>query len=534
VWAQRETMQPTGYKNASGLSFSSTAGIRPDAAPLPFSAQSSAPIFEKPGPKITHYPEELHALMDQAALVRRRILANRSLGYWFVSLNWILGALILAAAFSRHLRAAGILAVIFVLVAAVGSFLLAKRKGPSVYGAACQLDAMAGLQDRLSTTVYFGAAEDPGWMILHQRRDALAQLKNLNASALFPLQMPATIRRTLAMALVAAGFVVYRIEYGPPALTLIHKAAQTHVAEALISPLVRAVESTPLNVFSQRTPDVLDEEAATAGMPNHDEKTPPVFPFGEPNTNNSDGPGQENSPGLFPTDSKGSQRTNQSQNQMQSQGDASQSSDQSHEQNGANPNSQKGASNGKTPAANQGQSNGAPSKGGQQSLGQKLVDALKQMMGSMSGQDANQSPSQPPPDTQGPSAQGQGGQSSGTQGKGGQQASLNDDKAKNTPANSGAHSGAGNGTQQPSAQKQPTLDAAQQNSANLVPERVTLDASDFRVQTHPRAMPGPGTAEVPLTNATATGAATTNGAEQEDIPLRYRQYVQRYFAQGQK
>jgi hypothetical protein len=469
-----------------------------------------------------------------AGVVRRRILANRSLSYWLAFLDCILGALILAAAFSGHLKGATILGGVFIVAGAVGSFLLARRKGPSLYGAACQLDAMAGLQDRLSTTMHLAADENPGWMIFHQRRDALARLKNVNARALFPLKMPATVRRTAAIALVAAGLIAYRIEYGPPAFTLIHKAAQTRVAEAVIVPLVRAIESAPLNLFNRREPDVLDEEAAAAGMPNHDEKTPPVFPFGEPNANNSNGPGQQNSPGLFPTDSKGNERSNQAQNQMQSQGNASQNPDQNHEQNGTNPNSQRGASDGKTPAANQSQSNGGASKGGQQSLGQKLVDALKQMMGNMSGQDGNQSPSQPPPDTQAPSTQGQGGQSSGRQGKGGQQASLNDDKAKVTPANSGAHSGAGNGTQQQSAQKPPTPDAAQQNSANLVPERVTLDASDFRVQTHPRAMPGPGTAEVPLTNASATGAATTNGAEQEDIPLRYRNYVQRYFDQEQK
>jgi hypothetical protein len=528
-------MQPTSSKNASGLSFSSTPGARPVAAPLPMSAKSSDPIFEKPFPKITRYPEELHALIDEAAVVRRRILTNRSLEYWVLSLNWILGALILAAAFSRHLWDAAILGLIFMVVAAVGSFLLAKRKAPSIYGAASQLDAMAGLQDRLSTTIHFAASEDPGWMIIHQRRDALARLKNVNASVLFPLQMPATVRRTAIIALVAAGFIAYRIEYGPPAFALIHKVAQTRVAEAVLSPLVRAVESAQLKLFSPRTQDVLDEEAAAAvAMPNHEEKAPPVFPFGDPNTNNSNMGGTQNSPGFVPTDSKADEHTAQSQNQAQSQGNSSQNSDPNHEQNGANPDSQKDGADGKTPSANQGQSNGAGSKGAQQSLGQKLMDALKQMMGNTSGQDANQSPSQPPPSTQGPSAQGQGGQSSGTQAKGGQQATPNDDKAKDTPANSGAHSGAGNGTQQQSAQKPPNSDAAQQNSANLVPERVTLDASDFRVQTHPRPMAGPGTAQVPLTNASVTGAATTNGAEQEDIPLRYRQYVQRYFDQRQK
>src|SRR5271167_3148193 len=163
-------MQSTSSKNASGLGLSTTPGARPGAGTLPFSAHVAGdPIFEKSVPQPARYPEELRALIDEAGVVRARILANRSLGYWLLSLDWILGALILAAAFSQHLKAAGTLGGIFVVGGAVGAFLLARRKAPSVYGAACRLDAMAGLQDRLSTTVYFAGSENPGWMVLHQR-----------------------------------------------------------------------------------------------------------------------------------------------------------------------------------------------------------------------------------------------------------------------------------------------------------------------------------------------------------------------------
>ena len=115
---------------------------------------------------------------------------------------------------------------------------------------------------------------------------------------------------------------------------------------------------------------------------------------------------------------------------------------------------------------------------------------------------------------------------------GGSDAKSNDGKANETPGSPGKHSGAGNGTQAQVLQK-PT-DPGGSSQTDLVPERVPIDATDFRVQTRSRAMPGPGSAEVPMTNASLTGAATTNGAAQENIPMRYRQYVQRYFDQGQK
>jgi hypothetical protein len=316
---------------------------------------------------------------------------------------------------------------------------------------------------------------------------------------------------------------------------MIQKTAQTHLVSAVISPLVRLIENGPLNVLDRQPKlDVLDEEAAAAGAPTQDEKTNPSPPVGQPDGENPNGAGQQNSPGLSPTDSKDSQHATQAQNQTQSNGNLSPDSQQQNQENStSDQNSQKGASDGKTPSGNQAQANGPGSNGGQQSLGQKLMQALKDMMGSMTGQDASQSPSQPSQETQGPSTPGQGGQSAESAAKGGQQGTLSNDPAKNAPEKSGQHSGAGNGTQ-PLSAKQPGQDAAQQNSSNLVPERVQLDASDYRVQTRPREMVGPGNAEVPLTNASALGSATTNGAEQENIPLRYRQYVQRYFDQGQK
>jgi hypothetical protein len=476
----------------------------------------------------------LRGLLDETGVVRRRILANRFLVYWLACWNVVLGVLILAAAFSGHLKGAIVMAPILLALGAAASVVVAKRKGPSLYGAASRLDASAGLQDRLSTTIHFAAEEKPDWMVLNQRRDALTRLKSINARALFPLQMPATVRHTAVAALITVGFLAYRVKYGPPGLTLAHKVSQTHLVEAVITPLARVIRNVPLNVVD-RQQDVLDAEAAAAaGLTAKEEKEPNIPTLGQPGANDSAAMSHQNSQPLFPIDSSDAQHGPQSPNQSQGNSTSpSDSTQQGQQQNASNQNSQKGAGDGKSASNSPSQANGQGSKGGQQSLGQKLMQALKDMMGNNTAQDSSQSPSQSSQQTQGPSTQGQGGQPSDSGGKGSQQSATNDAKGHDTPGNSGPHSGAGNGTSQPPAPK-----AGEQNNAsaqnNLVPERVPLDASDFRVQTHPRAMPGPGSAEVPITNATLTGTATTNGAEQQNIPMRYRQYVQRYFDQGQK
>ncbi len=267
--------------------------------------------------------------------------------------------------------------------------------------------------------------------------------------ALFPLQMPSTVRRTAVVALITVGFLAYRVKYGPPGLTLAHKVSQTHLVEAVISPLARVIRNVPLNVVVDRQQDVLDAEAAAAaGLTAKDEKEPNIPALGQPGANDSAAMSHQNSQPLFPTDSSdaehGAQSPNQSQGNSTSPSDSTQ---QGQQQNASNQNSQKGSGDGKSPSNSASQANGQGSKGGQQSLGQKLMQALKDMMGNNTAQDSNQSPSQSSPQTQGPSTQGQGGQPADSAGKGSQQSATNDAKGHDTQGNSGPHSGAGNGTQ---------------------------------------------------------------------------------------
>jgi hypothetical protein len=63
----------------------------------------------------------------------------------------------------------------------------------------------------------------------------------------------------------------------------------------------------------------------------------------------------------------------------------------------------------------------------------------------------------------------------------------------------------------------------------MVQDRVALDTTDFRTQSRERTSAGPGNAQVPLSNVSPQPVAAVKGAEQENIPLRYRLYVKRYF-----
>ena len=62
-----------------------------------------------------------------------------------------------------------------------------------------------------------------------------------------------------------------------------------------------------------------------------------------------------------------------------------------------------------------------------------------------------------------------------------------------------------------------------------MPDRVALEASGLKEQIRMRALPETGTAQLPTRDVSSSAAAVINGAEQENIPARYRLYVQHYF-----
>ena len=93
----------------------------------------------------------------------------------------------------------------------------------------------------------------------------------------------------------------------------------------------------------------------------------------------------------------------------------------------------------------------------------------------------------------------------------------------------------GEGTNE--AGKSPGSNVMQKNAAldaNASPDKVDLNYEDPRGGARVRASAGPGSAQVPVTDATPGSVAAVNGAEQESIPLRYRLYVQHYFDHSEK
>jgi hypothetical protein len=97
--------------------------------------------------------------------------------------------------------------------------------------------------------------------------------------------------------------------------------------------------------------------------------------------------------------------------------------------------------------------------------------------------------------------------------------------------NAGKHTGAGNGNSpwQQRADRDPQL------AGNTAKEHVELQATGFRGPPgEDRADVGAGEAQIPLQNVAPQTVTTVNGAGQDSVPPRYRQYVQDYFQHGGK
>lgn len=486
--------------------------------------------FEK-----SHYPQELGGLVRAVGVVRRRILANTFLVRWVPWWSWILLGLLVAAAFSHRLVGAVIGAGVLIGLAGAVSLVWAWWTGPSAYGVAARLDSAAGLYDRLSTALHFANVENPGGMLLHQRRDALERLSQVDAPALFPIQMPVAVRRTLVLTVAVMGLLVYRLHYNPPMTTLVQKAASSHLGKALLTPLVEAmkrdffktvalvdpgaeVKASPDAAVVPGLPDSPDAEEAQrgeSGMSSDDasQQDPDAGDAAEPG---DPGEAQEGEPG---SDQQGQAQNAPDQNQA------------------GNPQEQQQASSGQPSGSNGNGSNEQQQQQQQSSGAQSFLQALKNLMKNANGQqpqDSTQSadlpPGEQPPGAEGSQQSGntpvQGSKAAGMNGNGDQQSGPGPNSKK-------PGQGAGNGTS-PATQsgegKQPGLALPK----NTLAQRVSLDSTDYRQQGHTRTSAAPGTAEVPLRDLQPQPVAAVKGEEQENIPMRYRLYVQRYFEHGEK
>jgi hypothetical protein len=472
-----------------------------------------------------NYSGDLRGLLDLIQVVGRRVLTNRFMGGWLVWISWILAGLIAGAAISRRLTGVVLGALALVMVGGLVTIFRVWSKRPSTYALASKLDAACGLQDRLSTALYFGSTDSPDPMTLRQRRDALKHLPQADPKVLFPLRAPAFASQTLVLALIAAALLAYRIHYSPPITALVQRVASSHVETAVFSPLVGVVRKDLLALVT-REPEVQQAAADAETVP------------GLPDAKNGDDSSHGNKDGMAPdgdwdedsqtgdTGEPGAAGDPQAGDAGAQGQDASQAADSPQNQQSADANQP-------SPGENGSQSNSSEQQqsSDQQSASNSVLQALKNLMKNMAGQ-----PSTSPGESGGqPSAAGSSQQAGNSPGQGAKSENSKDSSDQkdsgSSPGSKKPGGGAGNGSTPVPKQAPKSSPPA---PSNTVADRVDLEANNFRQQGRIRTTSAAGSAQLPLRDIKPQPVAAIKGAEQENIPVRYRLYVQRYFEHADK
>jgi hypothetical protein len=454
------------------------------------------------------FSPQLRGVVETLDAVRRRILANTILRGWTKWSVWILAGLITIAVVSAKLAGALVFIGVLASIGAAAILTWSWRTRPSYYDAARRLDSAAGLRDRISTAIFLGDIENPGGMIGEQRRDAIARLSKLEARGFFPVRLPASVGRASVLILVAAGLFAYRIHHKPPLISLLQTTARSQLVQSIFSPIVHAMEADLQRTIALVTtkPDAAGDEARRRDSGSADDLWKA-----------SDDKGTAE-------DQKGSADTgagDQSQDRLQTPGDQESSlSGEAHpEDSEAQSQDGKTGSGSSTGKSHQSEQQGAE---GRQSLGQSLLQALKNMLSNSPSQQASNRANQQPPNGQGTPQSGNSHQPGSTESdKRGESRGSSDAKQKATQtASEGAGSQQGNKELRKDQEMHPV---------NAVPDRVALEASGFKDQTRMKIETETGMAQLAVRDQAPREEAVINGAEQENIPARYRFYVQRYF-----
>ena len=474
-------------------------------------------------------PSELHGLIHAIGIAGRRDLINAFLRDWMIWLSWTLAGFLLIASLSKRLMTPLALAGIFFVLGAIVAIVRARWIRPSPYGMACRLDSAAGLLDRVPTALHLAAAESPDAMTLRQRKDALERLARVDARALFPIRLPSFARRTLVLALVVSAFLVYRIHHGPPIPALVRTAVNSRVQKAVLAPIEVAVKRDLMELIQQEPGTGSKDSASAETIPglrdakNSGDVSPPDD---EPDTADAAW-GQDSRPSdqqpSEPGDLQPGQSVSKGQPGSKSEGARQEQADDGSQQSPATQNAGRG-SNGQQPETQQ--------EGNSQSSGAKsALQALKDFVKSIRGQESQQSPPPAeyaprdrPPSAEASSETGNSHEhpAQGDTFKG--DSDRRDASAISDPKKPGG--GAGNGS---TAVSREDVKSPPPMAAKMVRDRVDLEANDFRQEGRLRTSAGPGVAQMPLREINPQPLAAIKGAEQENIPARYRLYVQRYF-----
>lgn len=439
--------------------------------------------------------------------IRRKTLANTFLQGCTEWLAWLAIGLIVVAAVSAKLAGPLLFIAALAAVGAAGIVIWTWRNRPSHYEIARRLDSASGLQDRLSTAIFLGGLKNAEGMAGEQRRDALARLAKVNPRGMFPVEWPRNIKRASALVLLAAGLFIYRMDHQPPLVSLLQSTARSQFVQSILAPLAQALEKD-----LQRTVAMVTMKPEAAG----DETK-----RGDAASNNDD---------LWKADDKAAGADDQKniadagdqpQDQMQPPGD----------QQGAPSGEMRQDSNSQSQESKD-QSDGADGKPqdqseqsgpeGRQSVGQSLMQALKNMVSKSPNQQSNNRPDQQPPNGQGTP------QSGNSQQPGAQESDKRGDSKGTSDAKQKATQTASEGAGSQQGSKELRKDQ-ETHPVNAVPDRVALEAGGFKDQTRMKVAPDTGTARLAIRDSSPQQEAATNGAEQENIPARYRLYVQRYF-----
>lgn len=449
---------------------------------------------------------ELRGLLESLHAIRQRIVANALLRGWAKWFGWLLIALIVLAAASSRL-AGGLIAVAAMAAAGVAAIAVwTWRNRPSHYETARRLDFAAGLKDRLSTAIFLGGVEDSDGIVGEQRKDALAHLGKVEPRGFFPVQSPGNFKRASALVLIAAGLLAYRVHHRPPLISLLQTTAHSQLVQSILSPLAHAVEKDLQRTMALITkPDAAGEEARRDAVADTED-------LWKANQDQAAGDDQKNSLDADPGDQ---------QDQLQAPGDEDGPSSESRPQDSMSQSQQgkEGNESEDGKSEEQSEQNGPQ---GKQSLGQSLMQALKNMMSNSPNQNSNNRAMRQPPSAQGTPQSGNSQQPGETDSdKRGESRGNSDAKQKATQTSS-----EGAGSQEGTKELRKDQET---HPVNAVPDRVALEASGFKEQTRMKVATETGTAQLAVGNAAPRQDAVTNGAEQENIPARYRYYVQHYF-----
>lgn len=508
----------------SEITSNSSGSFRPDASfETPSNGTNGGNSFATVPGVTNPTVDSLKEAIASVERVRRTTLVNQFLQYWMKWWGGLLIALLAVAAFAQSLRIALIAGAVLVALGAAVSVIVARMRRPSVYRAACLLDSAGGLQDRLSTAIYFAKSEDVDGMLLWQRQDALTRASRLNPAVLFPIRVPSIMKRVAVLALVAAAFLGYRVNHQPPVTRLVQKLAETRIAKTVITPELKAMEKDVAAALGLEEKNGFDKELRQTRQ--RDERQ----------SGDADASASLKDVSADKSDLTNGNMDLQGENAEKSQDMSNQQQNpQSMPQQGEPTDGQPDSDNANQQQPGSSQSASQNQQAGQQSLSHTLMQALKDMVSKATGQQSGQSQGQNSPNAQqSPNQNASSNADSKSEAqKGSADANGNASKDSQQPgqATSDQTPQGDDGTEQ--AGNTPGGNRLQKNAAldsKTSPDKVDLNYSDPNGGARVRATAGPGTAQVPLTGASAAPVAAVNGAEQESIPQRYRMYVQHYF-----